>query len=689
MMRKYIPALLINFGILAAVFMVFIFIDVNINRAIKDTILSKKTAIGVAAEITLSAKPVFRCEKYIDWDQGFYNDRDELNDETNARYVMISSNASAAIAFYSYKKSYYRFDVARFILKGSVDPSKFFVIVYKNKTPVSCFSGLQKLHFSVMQGGTAGPLYQASWMSGWRPETGSYIAVLYYKGYPVTASPFEIISRTPPVFKKTISLLNLEYNQPINKRTIYNSRLQKTDFLSGLADWMNYGNIDAFFTLAGETTGWGNINKDKPWEYYPLKNLETIGRELSASNKLVGAYIMCFFTPKAGWVKAGYNPALGTGLTGGKFISFSDRKRFDDIVTLARYLNGLDYVDFIGFDFIRFGELTGYENADEFTHDMNIETPSGWDEYSLDNKILWLGSKLQGPGNEAVKEQWKLWIAHKTADFIYRVRKASGITKPMWVFTLGWDHGREHGQDPFFFQDAGVFADFVMLYEASPDMFESMKKSWAGYLSDEKLNYIPGNQIDSVLLKSCHGNNPVEEYSYRLEWASHYSPSYSKGVFIHDISRAFWGRIGDYSGMEWLVSGFSSASYNRWLNKEIPFHVEIITNEQSPEIDGEIEVPVEIHVNPGSVQALAGKTLTIENIGDNNYQKIDISGKTNIILDIKMNSKIGKVQWLGLCARIDGYPPYFIYDYIKKNNRNLVQKSESAGQGIFKTFSKF
>ena len=116
---------------------------------------------------------------------------------------------------------------------------------------------------------------------------------------------------------------------------------------------------------------------------------------------------------------------------------------------------------------------------------------------------------------------------------------------------------------------------------------------------------------------------------------------------------------------------------------------EIITNEQPQEIAGDIEVPVEIHVNPGSVRSLLGKTLTIENIGDNNYQKIDISGKTNIILDIKMNSKIGKVQWLGLCARIDGYPPYFIFDYVKKNNRNLVQKSESAGQTPFKAFSKF
>ena len=61
-MRKYIPALLINTGILAAVFMIFIFIDVNINRAVKDTIRSK-TAPAV--------KPALRCEKYIDWIPGF------------------------------------------------------------------------------------------------------------------------------------------------------------------------------------------------------------------------------------------------------------------------------------------------------------------------------------------------------------------------------------------------------------------------------------------------------------------------------------------------------------------------------------------------------------------------------------------------------------------------------------------
>jgi hypothetical protein len=657
MFRKYAVALLINLGILASIFIVFIYIDINLNTALQKEMHKKAVTMSGKAGL-----PGQRYLNYIDWDTGFYRDLDILNDETNCRKMMINSNSCVNIAFYSYKKSYYRFDIARFILSGRIDPSRCFVEIFKDRKAIGTYLGPLKIPFSRAKNDNF-----ASWICGWKPETGTYDAVLYYMGSPVMSSSFGIIARKPLPFKKNLTLLNLEYNQPLMKRTIYNSRFQKTDFTSGLIDWMNYGNIDAFFTLAGETTGWGNINKDMPWEYYPLKNLEIVGKAVSSSNKLVGAYIMCFYTPKNGWAKAGYNPALGSGESSGHFISFNDKKRFDDIVSLAKYLNGLDYVDFIGFDFIRFGELTGYENADEFIRDMNIATPDGWENYTQNDRISWLGRKLQGSEDSPIKEQWILWIAHKTADFIYRVRNAAGITKPVWVFTLGWDHGREHGQDPFFFQDAGVFADFVMLYEATPDMFEAMNKSWTSYLSGEKLNYIPGNQIDSVLLKSCHGNNPVEEYSYRLEWAARYSPYYSRGVFIHDISRAFWGRIGDYSYLEWLVSGFSSASYTRWLNNEIPFQVEILTNAAD---NG--NVPVRIRINAASLQELDGKTMTVENIGDNIFQKIDISKKTNIIITVKMNPKIGKVQWLGIRARVDGYPPYFVFDYIKKNIRNIV-----------------
>ncbi len=672
MIRKYVIALIINFGILTVIFVIFIFIDINVNYMVNNSIRTKLNA--QSGDTSPVKKVEQRCEEYIDWGPEFYQDKDIQSDETNSLNVMISSNSSARIVFYSYKKSYYRFEVARFILSGEIDSSKFYVIVYKDKTPIKCFLGPLKLSFSETRYGNL-----SSWIAAWKPEIGTYEAVLYCQDYPVMSRQFEIIARTPPEFKKTISLLNLEYNQPVVKRSIYNSHLQKTNFISGVADWMNYGNIDAFFILAGETTGWGTINRDRPWEYYPLKNLETVGKEISACNKLVGAYIMCFYTPKNGWLKAGYNPALSirndynnTEAVSGKFISFSDQKRFDDIVALAKYLNSIDYVDFIGFDFIRFGELSGYENADEFTRDMNIETPSRWNSYTLAEKTLWLGQKLQGNRNAVIKEQWNLWIAHKTAEFLFRVRKAAGITKPVWVFTLGWDHGREHGQDPFFFQDAGAFADFIMLYEASPDMFEAMKKSWAEYLSNEKLNYIPGNQIDYALLKSCHNNNPVEEYSYRLDWASHYSQYFSKGVFIHDISRAFWGRTGNYSSLEWLISAFSSVSYNRRLNNEIPFQIDVITNEIQTDISGTLNVPVEVQIDPSSLAFLEGKTITIENIGDKIYQKIDISKNTNIIINIKMIPKIGKVQWLGLCTKIDGYPPYFVFDYIKKNNRNVV-----------------
>ncbi len=680
MIKKYLFALFINFILFGILFFLFIGIDININSAINRVMTSNST--NAAAPVL--PPQVSACSNFINWDSSFYNDLNNANDETNYEIITISSNISAYAAFYSIKKSYYRFEVERFRLRGNIDPFKCSIEIYRNGTNVGSYMGPKRLYFTKISG-----CYAANWVEGWKPETGIYKAVLFYDNNPVKTTSFEIIARKPLEFKKTLSIVSLEYNQSIMKRPVYSSRGQKTDFLSGLIDWMDYGKIDAFFALTGETTGWGNISADKPWEYYPLKNLQTIGTALHAAKKMVGAYIMCFYTPHGGWEKAGYKPAMGLdpyngiGPSSRNFVSFNDEKRFRDIVNFARYLNSLDYVDFIGFDFVRFGELAGYENADEFIADMNVETPSGWKNYTGDDRMLWLGRKLQGEENSPVKEKWNLWIAHKTADFIYRVRNCAGITKPIWVFTLGWDHGREHGQDPYFFQDAGVFSDFVMLYEASPDMFEAMKKSWTAYLGDETLNYIPGNQIDSVLLKSMYGYNPVEEYSYRLKSAVSYAPYFSRGVFIHDMSRAFWGRLGDYSSLEWLISGLSSVSFVRWLNSEIPYKIEIITNEAEPSYGYDQGIPVRIEFNPAFFPFLKGKTITIENIGDNIYQKIDIPEKTNIIISVKINPKIGKVRWFGLCSRIDGYPPYFAFDYIRKIYRNIALRKIPKGSGKY------
>ena len=667
MLKRYIFAIVINLLIIILIFGVFFFLDANLMKAERST----DTNNILSENITILSNTDASKISIFNWDNTRYNDLNQYVEEAYYQNLEESSN----VIFYSEKSSYYRFEIVRFYLKGVKSVGDFYINVMKDENILPCFLGPTNIHFNKTEKG-----YQASWFYGWKVATGDYKAVLYYKGNIVSKISFNIISRQPIEFNKTFSSINLEYNQPL-KRLINNPDGKKVPFEQALVEWMDYGHLDAFLTLAGETTGWGNITPEKPWEYYPVRNLQILGPELNRKDKLVGAYIMCFYTPNNGWIKGGYKPAKGINADGtiryGSFISFKDKKRFYDIVNMARYLNSLEYVHFIGFDFIRFGELVGYENADEFVKDMNIVVPGDWKRLGEDEKAIWLGQRLQGgKANSSIKEKWNLWIAHKTANFIFEVRREAGITKPIWVFTLGWNHGMGHGQEPYFFQDAGVFADFVMLYEATPEMFLQMKKSWMEYLKDETLNYVAGNQIDAFLNQSIYGYNPVEEYNYRLKTAFNYAPYYARGMFIHDISRAFWGRKGNFSFYEWFVSGFSALSYLRWLKNEIPFYVSIVGEEAQLGENGKIKIPVEINIREDQLELIKDRVITIEEVGNNTFKKIDISGKTNIIFSIELSSKLENMKWVGLRAVIEGYPPFFTFSYIKHFNTKKLAKNK-------------
>jgi hypothetical protein len=679
MKQRYFQSIVLNTVIITTAFIAFIFLDSNVGKASLDkkALHSQRDQI-----IALPEKETNEQSRLpFNWNPDHYTDLNEINEDTNFVKISLFSNQTQVLAFYPDKKAYYRFEIGHFILKSPLSSKRAFVRVMKDGKFLNSYFGPTNLPFK--KNAQTGE-WEATWFYGWKIPLGKYQAVLYVDNQSVLQKDFEMIQRKPVTFNKMGTFINLEWNQTIVKRNIYDHTLNKTPFVDGLLDWMDYGDIEGFMTLAGETTGWGNITPEKPWEYYPLKNLELIGKELHERNKMVGAYIMCFYTPQNGWAKAGYESAKGVyassnnlSVTKSRFASFKDEKRFQDIVKLARILNDLPYVDCIGFDFIRFGELVGYENAEEFVYDMNVPTPDGWGKYSENDKIVWLSQKLR---NNSILERWKLWIAHKTADFIYRVRKTAGLTKPIWIFSLGWNHGTEHGQDPYFFQDAGAFADFVMLYEASPDMFEGMKKSWKEYLGKEELNYIPGNQIDAVLSKSIYGNNAVEEYHSRLTTAVDYAPYLSKGVFIHDISRAFWGRKGSHSYLEWLVTGLSSASYARFQNNEIPFKITLPENKIGYKNGQTAKIQILIEFRPEKLSELTNKQLVIESVG-NNFgnsfpRKIDISEKTNIILTVRIDPKEGSAQYLALRGKIIGFPSFFTFSYINCYETSKIVKNK-------------
>ncbi len=679
MKNNVVQTVLINLVVVVSLFIGFIFLDFNSGRAqitttnsvstlpasqgsVCDSNLSNK--IPQSQTPALTQKPPFNFNPEVQ-----YKEENVLSRLTNITPVVMSNGTTNFLTFYSLRARYYRFEVVKLILKTDKLPPNTYTYITRKNQIIPAYKGPQKLKFKKESDG----IYTAYWMQGWNPPLENYKAVLTYHGEPVLARRFSYIARPQVKFNRLATFFNLEANSPAQKKIIISPNHHKVPYTEGLIKWMEYGDIDGFLNLSGETTGWNNVTPKKPWEYYPNYLLDHVGKAVHQTNRLTGAYIMCFYTPERGWVKAGYQSAKSVKyqtetsnftIVNTKFASFSDKKRFDDIVALARDFNKRKHVDMIGFDFIRFGEKAGYENAAEFVRDMNIPVPAKWNRYSLTQKTLWLGIRLRYKKYHSFLKRWNLWKAHKTADFIYRVRQAAGITKPIWVFTLGWDHGTQHGQDPKFFLDAGVIADFVMLYEATPQMFEGLSKSWRRYLVPEKLNYIVGNQIDAVINRSLAGRNRVEEYYYRLLSGARYAPYGARGLFIHDSLRAFWGsRRGGYSTHEWMISAFSAVSRARYLNNEIPFSLNLpstvsYTNKNL------VKVPLTIHIKPDAITHLSNAQIKLEGIGIKYAKNIDIQGKSNIIISLVIRALPARKKFLAFRGKIKGYPVYFTFKYL-------------------------
>lgn len=666
MKSSFLKPVLLNLSIAVLVFILFVFLDVNLTRASSSRMHGSQSIAPVKVindRLEGPANPFFSS------DPSSLIEQNHINTNTNALTLRIRGR-NTQVMFFPSRSAYYRFEIPEFIYHSSVSPERVFVRILPGTNGfltngfIPSYLGPVNLLFRRHEG-----QYRACWISGPRPEPGIYQAVLYIDGQAAISRPFSLIARKPPVFTKTLSCMNLEENSPVTTRTVMDRNLNRTSFTNGLLDWMDYGSIDAFLTLAGETTGWGGVTPEKPWEYYPLRNLEILGPLLKARGKSVGAYIMCFYTPRYGWRNAGYSPALGVksskegaGIFESEFVSIKDRKRFHDIAAMAARLDSDPTVDFIGFDFVRLGERAGLENAAEFTRQMNVAVPAGFDAYSGQQKIEWLGRALAA-STDLVKK-WRLWMAHTTADYIYRVRLSARLKKPVWVFTLGWDHGTDHGQDPYFFQDAGVFADFVMLYEASPDMFTAMERQWPAYLKEEKLNLCPGNQIDTVVNRSKSGRNAVQEYHYRLTAGASWSKAGPAGVFIHDFGRAFWGRRGSYRPDEWFSAAFTAVSDIRARKGEIPFSMKF-GNGPITAAAGQktAKVPLYIEIKPEFMAGLRGRTLTVTAGTKNEPQKIDISENSHIILYITVDIQAASSPFAAARGQIDGYPASFAFVY--------------------------
>ena len=233
-----------------------------------------------------------------------------------------------------------------------------------------------------------------------------------------------------------------------------------------------------------------------------------------------------------------------------------------DVAELLRRFGDIKGVDYIGLDYIR-NALGGAELVDDFYAEMSLEPPAGWSRLTFEERMVSFARKKGMRKDMAFIDAWQWWRAHRTALIVRRIKDELGDSKPLWAFTLTWDKGWHHGQDPVMMNDAGVDADALMLYEADAEQYTAMLRSWHGYVKKGDVQLVVGNIIDWPLHQR-HPDGPKEFYRRTVRAVDGiFSDGPATGMFVHDLGRALWGRKGRWSTRQWMDQAKAAADHMR------------------------------------------------------------------------------------------------------------------------------
>ena len=438
-------------------------------------------------------------------------------------------------------------------------------------------------------------VYRSTFPVPWNPPLGRYEAVvscLWGQNDSAACADtvsFRIIGRQPPEILRGLCVMNIESTLDFISNP-YRSYLVPREQLS-FVEWARFLGADAVWYSAAQTIE--GLEEEPvcdafPWYANNLRVLPEAAKQAHEAGLKFGAWIGCFFLWGENLRGLDYEYAVDYWKPTGKMIqphrvSITDRKRFRDILGAMRVLDRDPNVDYIGFDYIRTG-FGGYEMVDEFAQTMHVYVPDSLADALRADRIHWLALEIEEVENPTVVEKWQWWCSHKAASAVKALIEESGTRKPIWVFQLGWEHGRQHGQDPLMFNDAGAAACAVMLYESDGAMVNSMIRDWREYIGRKgRVNLLVGEEVDWNMLQNTLVPAGPEEFYQRHISAMEglYRDGPVEGVFWHDLGRGARGRLlGPYSRLEWATAGAAAFSRTKFLHGRSAVSVEIATNEQ-------------------------------------------------------------------------------------------------------------
>ncbi|PKL92231.1 MAG: hypothetical protein CVV21_05625 [Candidatus Goldiibacteriota bacterium HGW-Goldbacteria-1] len=428
--------------------------------------------------------------------------------------------------------------------------------------------------------------FTGKWPIPFNPKLGEYRAIVLLKDgskkYAGNAA-FKIKGRTAPELPKGFSVMNIEPGDSIIRR-VPGVGGKAVKVWENYVLWSKFMGADAMWHCVGQSQIWNKPNavnsEEFPWDQKSVRQMGEVGEELHRHNIKYGTWITSFvllgnrqdLSPYAH--TTGYDKENDT-LRNLIYVSIKDKKRHDDIAALLKKMNSNPNVDYVGLDYVR-TDFGGYEYASEFVSDMPVRgVPYGWYSLSEEDRMLWLGRKIEKEKNRPVIEMWQWWRAHKMSQIIIYIREKAGVTKPMWAFTLTWEQGRQHGQDPLMFIDAGIDMTAAMYYSIDKLTYPMMITDWRNYLSRGKTSLVAGQCVDWNLLGKTYDPSGPDEHFLRQQLLVDrlIGVNPSLGLFWHDLTRAFLSTSGPYSSLEWGITGAASFTYLRKKQGYFPFTV--------------------------------------------------------------------------------------------------------------------
>jgi len=458
-------------------------------------------------------------------------------------------------------------------------------LVYRGKSPIPTIGKQWSVNLKY---DTRYGRWQGKWPVPWNAPEGDYTVKIWVspelnKRIRQRACKFSIARRQPARLAPGLCVMTMENMRPLKTMKVPGPDGEKGDWRK-LFDWVEFSGANTFWYMAGQSSAYiEKLPDDFPWNKENLDFIDDLAKEAEKRNIDFGYWVQCYLVLGPRQYRASYeygwdykNDLEKSIITRG--ISVRDEKRIKDIIEFIKRMNRIEEIDYVGLDYVRTAG-SGLELVDEFVREMEVEVPERWEDFSQRERMDWLGSiAVRTRGRDIpLIDQWNWWRARRIALILKRIKEEAGISKPLWVFTLSWEKGWQHGQDVVMMNDAGADIIAVMLYESDVQQFNRLIEEWQDHIRRKDANLIVGDDYDWPLHQyTLNPSGPEDFYARTLKAMEKiHNDGPVAGLFTHDLARALWGRRGPYPTQEWVLAGASCFSRLREEWKIVPVRTEV------------------------------------------------------------------------------------------------------------------